>query len=137
MKPLNKKQRELLAEKYDGKCAYCGCQLPSRWHADHIEPVVRIAEMYQDDFGQWRQRQTGGAEQLSNHIFDNMNPSCPSCNISKGRMTLETWREWIANHVNSLNLYSKNYRMCKAYGLVKETSQPVVFYFEKIKERPV
>ncbi|WP_224785808.1 hypothetical protein [Pandoraea fibrosis] len=38
---LTKAQREQLRLKYDGRCAYCGCQLPERWHADDFEPCIR------------------------------------------------------------------------------------------------
>lgn len=38
---LNKQQREQLKQKFGGLCAYCGDLLPDRWHADHIEPIVR------------------------------------------------------------------------------------------------
>ena len=40
-KQLTKKQREQIFNKFGGKCAYCGCELPIRWHADHIEPIYR------------------------------------------------------------------------------------------------
>lgn len=34
---LTKKQRAILREKFGGKCAYCGCELPEKgWHADHV-----------------------------------------------------------------------------------------------------
>ncbi len=29
-----KKQRELIFNKYGGKCAYCGCELAKGWHID-------------------------------------------------------------------------------------------------------
>lgn len=116
---LNKKQREELRRKYDGKCAYCGCDLPDRWHADHFEPVIRLS----DD---------RGAELPENHHIGNMMPSCAPCNLSKGRQTLEGWRAWIAGHITSLNSYHPIYRLSKAYGLVVETGNPVIFHFEKV-----
>lgn len=58
-------------------------------------------------------------------------PACPPCNISKGAMELEVWRNWLAKHVESLNRYHPIYRAAKAYGLVQETGAPVVFYFER------
>lgn len=118
---LTKREREILKTKYGGKCAYCGCVLPNKWHADHIEPVIR--------------NKTGTHDTEGLDIIENMNPACPPCNISKGRMTIEVWRGWLAGHVNSLNLYSKNYRMAKAYGLVEETGNPVVFHFEKVEQK--
>jgi hypothetical protein len=33
--------RALLREKFGGRCAYCGEPLGERWHADHVEPVIR------------------------------------------------------------------------------------------------
>lgn len=39
---LTKKQRAELHMKYAGRCAYCGCELGDRWHADHFEPVIGV-----------------------------------------------------------------------------------------------
>ena len=36
---MNKKDRELIFNKYGGKCAYCGCELTKGWHVDEFEPV--------------------------------------------------------------------------------------------------
>ena len=114
---LNKSQRADLKQKYGGRCAYCGVILADRWHADHFEPVIRQAGKE--------------AEQVENHNIANMMPACAPCNLSKGRQTLEGWRLWIAGHVNSLNQYHPIYRLSKSYGLIEETGNPVVFYFEK------
>jgi hypothetical protein len=38
---MKKTDRELIFNKYGGKCAYCGCELEKGWHTDHIEPIVR------------------------------------------------------------------------------------------------
>ncbi|HHM9672843.1 TPA: HNH endonuclease, partial [Pseudomonas aeruginosa] len=116
---LTKKQRAELHMKYAGRCAYCGCELGDRWHADHFEPVIRL----QDE---------GVAENPANHTVGNMMPACAPCNISKGRQTLEGWRQWLAGHINSLNSYTPIYRIAKAYGLIVETGRPVVFHFESV-----
>lgn len=118
---LTKKQRAELRMKFDGKCAYCGCELGERWHADHFEPVIRL-----DD-----ERK---AEHLENHSFANMMPACVPCNLSKGRQTLAGWREWLAGHIKSLNEYHPIYRIAKVYGLIEETGKPVIFYFERIQQ---
>ena len=39
---LTKKQRDILRNKYGGRCAYCGCELGKTFHADHLEPVERV-----------------------------------------------------------------------------------------------
>lgn len=120
---LTKAQREQVRMKFGGKCAYCGCVLPDRWHADHMEPVLRGVGSAVTGLPMAR---------MENDRIDNMMPSCPPCNISKQSMSLESWRGWLAGHVNSLNAYHPIYRLAKAYGLIQETGKPVVFYFERI-----
>lgn len=116
---LNKKQREELKQKYNGRCAYCGCELNDKWHADHIEPIVR----------NWTD---GTCERPENNRLDNFNPSCSSCNIMKSSMSLENFRDVVKGFINSLNQYSTQYKFAKRYGLVTETNIDVKFYFETI-----
>lgn len=123
---MTKKQRLELFNKYGGKCAYCGCDLPERWHADHIKPVVRNPKYFQERDG------LGAFQKPENNTVENMNPSCPACNILKGSGTIESLRMNIENFVNSLNNYHNQYKFAKRYGLVKETNNRAVFYFEKI-----
>lgn len=119
---LSKAEREQVRQKFGGRCAYCGCDLPDRWHADHVEPVKRGCGSY------WSGKP---AMYMENHRIDNILPSCPPCNINKASMSLEVWREWIGMHVASLHRYSSNYRIAKAFGLIQETGAPVIFYFER------
>lgn len=122
---LSKSQRAKLREKFGGCCAYCGCALPERWHADHFEPVIR---------NRGEDAKTKPAEKSECHAVENMMPACPPCNISKGRQTLEGWRAWLAGHVNSLNSYHPIYRISRAFGLIEETGKPVVFHFERVQQ---
>ena len=114
-----KNQRELIRNKYDNKCAYCGNELQKLWHIDHIEPIVR----------DWINGSCKNPH-LKNNI-ENYNPSCPSCNIQKNSYTLEQFRENIKQFVNSLNEYSTQYKFAKKYGLIQENSIEVVFFFER------
>lgn len=116
---LTKQQRLMLHQKYGGKCAYCGCELGDKWHADHISPIVR----------DWV---NGRCLRPENNHIDNFNPSCPSCNIIKGSLSLESFRKVIAKFVPSLNRDSTQYKFAKRYGLVKETDVEVIFYFERV-----
>lgn len=116
---LTQRERAKVFAKFGGRCAYCGVELGERWHADHIEAVGRM---------DWIGGETMHPER---HTVENHNPSCAPCNISKGPMALEFWREWLAGHVVSLNRHHSIYRLCKSFGLVKETGEPVVFYFER------
>jgi hypothetical protein len=124
---LTKKQRAALREKFGGKCAYCGCDLGERWHADHFEPVERQLTLKAG-----RLVATGRLYRPENDRLDNFMPACAPCNLSKHSMTLEGWRGWLAGHVKSLNAYHPIYRLAKAYGLITETGAPVTFHFERV-----
>ena len=45
---MTKKDRQIVFDKYNGKCAYCGCELVKGWHVDHIEPIVRDSKWNRD-----------------------------------------------------------------------------------------
>lgn len=114
---LSKSQRLELKQKYDGLCSYCGCVLSDRWHVDHIVPIIRIDQ--------------GECLNASYDTYDNLTPSCPSCNIIKGSNPLESFRSMIEGFIKSLNRDSTQYKFAKKYGLLKENEIKVVFHFEK------
>ena len=37
-----KKDREIIFNKFGGRCAYCGCELQKGWHVDELLPIVRL-----------------------------------------------------------------------------------------------
>lgn len=127
---MKKQEREFIFNKYGGRCAYCGCELPAKgWHADHIEAIVReFAYVSGKGF-----KSTGTCQKPENNVLQNYNPSCASCNIQKNSFTLEQFRDNIKQFVNSLNQYSTQYKFAKKYGLVTETEIDVKFYFETLK----
>lgn len=116
---MKKKEREIVFNKFRGRCSYCGCELQKGWHVDHIEPIVR-------DW--WK----GTVQHPERETESNYNPSCASCNMMKGSLCLEGFREVITRFVSSLNLYSTQYKFAKKYGLVTETNAIVKFYFETL-----
>jgi len=124
---ISKQQRETVFKKYGGKCAYCGCELQKGWHVDHIEPIVRDLA-----FSGGKVVSLPTCEKPHNHTLENFNPSCASCNIQKSSLTLEQFRRSIAQYVNSLNMYSTQYKIAKRYGLIQETNIEVKFYFETL-----
>lgn len=115
---LTKQQRQSLHAKYDGCCAYCGDMLPDRWHAHHIDSIVR---------NWWN----GTCEHPDRQTLANFNPSFPSCNIIKSSQSLEAFRKAIRGFITSLNRDSTQYKFAKRYGLIKEQEIEVKFYFEK------
>jgi len=133
---LTPTQREEIRKKYGGRCAYCGCELGQRWHADHLWPVQRDYEWVRDENGrvifvngQPKKRCIGLANAQCD-TFENMMPACPSCNTIKGSNTLGRFREIIAGFITSLNRDSTQYKFAKRYGLVKESNIEVKFYLE-------
>jgi 5-methylcytosine-specific restriction endonuclease McrA len=127
---VNKKERQIIFEKYDGKCSYCGQELKKGWHTDHIEPIVRDSHWNRD---KGRYEATGSCRKPENETLENYNPSCASCNIQKNSYTLEQFRHNIERYVISLNSYSTQYKIAKRYGLICENDIKVEFYFEKIQ----
>jgi 5-methylcytosine-specific restriction endonuclease McrA len=126
---MKKKDRQIVFEKYNGKCSYCGCELVKGWHVDHIEPIIRDSKWNKD---KGRFVQTGTYRKVENETSENYNPACASCNIQKNQFTVEQFRNNIKQFVNSLNQYSTQYKFAKRYGLITETDIEVKFYFETI-----
>ncbi len=127
---LTKSQRARVREMFGGRCAYCGCELGDRWHADHIEPVTRLTE-WVDGVGF---RPTGVMHAPHRDIIENMFPACAPCNIDKGGYRLEDWRKKLQSSTVTLMRDASSYRHAKRFGLVVETGIRVVFYFEKQAE---
>jgi 5-methylcytosine-specific restriction endonuclease McrA len=122
MGSLTKQQRAALREKFGGRCAYCGQPLGERWHADHIEPLVR---------NDWM-KVPRGPDYPERHALENMNPSCPPCNIDKHSMSLESWRQIIGRSNDVLTRDNATFRRALRYGLVTPSESPVVvFHFER------
>ena len=118
---MNKKRRAIY-EKSNGHCWYCGCKLPEKgWHADHFEPIRR----------NW----DGTCLFPERDIEENKVPACASCNNMKGSYDVEIFREIVSEFVTTLNKYSTQYKFAKRYGLIEETQNKVVFWFEKNKKK--
>lgn len=125
---LTKQQRTGLKMKFGGHCAYCGCELGDKWHADHIEAVKRDLEFI-PGVGL---RTTSEMLRPQNDTLENMNPACVPCNTNKSSMSLEFWRRSI-EHYRDVQLLrdSTHARHLHRFGLIEIKSEPVVFFFEK------
>lgn len=104
----DKRLRKIVYDKYNGHCAYCGSKLKNRFCIDHIIS-----------------KHNGGKNKIENY-----NPSCFSCNSSKGTLSIEKWRKQLVHKITQLNRDSSTYRAAKRFGLVKEINKNVTFYFE-------
>lgn len=118
---VSKEDRATVFAKYGGRCAYCGCDLPERWHVDHVEPLWRTTY--------WK---PGGKPQNpENHALENFNPSCPPCNIDKGASNLEWWRKALKVKLEHARK-QPNVRMLEKHGLLTTHDVEVRFYFERL-----
>jgi 5-methylcytosine-specific restriction endonuclease McrA len=136
-KKITKKQeREIIFNKYNGKCAYCGLKIDLKdMQIDHVIPQRNFEMMIKNN---WRVPVFLSHLTLDdlNHK-DNLNPTCRVCNKWKDAFDLETFRSEIFEQIDRLNKRSSNYRMAKKYGLLAETLKPIVFYFERVRGQNV
>jgi hypothetical protein len=79
---ISKKNKEIIKQKFDGKCAYTGTDLLPDWQVDHMQPVIR---------NWW----TNTAMLENNHNIENMFPCQKIVNHYKGSLDLETFRKWL------------------------------------------
>lgn len=115
-KEYSTRRLELVFNKTDGRCAYCGKVLSDDATIDHIIP-----------------RSKGGGNNL-----DNLLPSCRSCNTSKGVKSLEEFRFWRTFKVNNTPTFTTEqllYLSTKA-ELSKLFPPLEKFYFETMQKLP-
>lgn len=131
---LTKKQRAALRDMFGGHCAYCGCVLPEKWHADHVEPCLRKSKIvYSDATDTYRYQHTGEFWSPESNRADNYFPACVACNIDKGPCTLEVWRAALQHSADVLRRNYATFRHAERFGLITANEPVVVFYFEKLR----
>ncbi len=123
---MNKKiNRKEVHEKYNSRCAYCGCYITLKeMQIDHLVPL------YKNDSDQ--QLNNWGKIRGTNDI-SNLMPSCGSCNHYKTTFTLDEFRNRLYMLRKRLNTFNQIYSISKRYGLIEEKPNEIVFFFEKTK----
>lgn len=131
---LTKKQRDDLRLKFGGKCAYCGCDLPVKgWHADHVEPVMRLSETIRDYSNSGythKTRHTGEYDYPERNRIDNFYPSCAPCNLFKSTFSIEGFRREISEQVDRARRSSVNFRTAERFGQIIINKSPIKFWYE-------
>ncbi|ROR52314.1 UNVERIFIED_ORG: HNH endonuclease [Providencia alcalifaciens] len=115
---MTKSQREKLRMLFGGRCAYCGCELGEKWHADHVEPVIRV-----DGLMVHKDRDTE----------ENLVPACHACNLHKHSHPFENYRRIIDDGRNEFLRSGKGKALVRM-GLVEMKHDPIVFYFERYQK---
>ena len=130
--PIPKKSREIVLNKYGGRCAYCGCELKGKFQVDHL--------ISQRNF-EWHLRNQYKIPAFLEHLtladvnhIDNLMPACCSCNNYKSTCDLETFRKEIQMQPERLMRAKPMVRLAERFGLVKIQEKPVVFYFETVSD---
>ena len=118
-KAIPKKKRLAVYEKFNHRCAYCGCELDMQ--VDQVQSLHRSETAY-----------TIGEADFLDEI-ENLMPSCRQCNFYKSTFSLEDFRERL--QVSMMNNLRKNfgYNLALKYGLVEEKMKPIRFYFEEMR----
>jgi 5-methylcytosine-specific restriction endonuclease McrA len=133
---ITKKQREALRGMFDGRCAYCGHELGEKWHADHVEPVVRKLEFVREPGKPTTMRTTGESWYPERDHISNMMPACAPCNIRKGGEPLESFRRGMERSIEVMRNNYSAYRHALRFGLIVELPAKVVFHFERAAGSP-
>ena len=109
---LTKEERTLIHNKFNGKCAYCGCKLNlNEMTADHVVPLRK-----------------GGVDST-----ENMYPACKSCNHYKSTYTLEQFKAQLELIPERLIKSSSTFRLALKYGLITISDKKIKFECERRK----
>ena len=118
--PIPKQVRQKVYEKYNGHCAYCGCELVIKgMQVDHIESVLRAQSLHK----------------VVDNSIDNFNPACRMCNFYKGTLTIEDFRKKLLTFQAVHFPDSFNTRLGLKYGMVTMAKWDGKFYFEKEEKK--
>lgn len=110
-----------LYEKYNHKCAYCGCDLEYKdMQVDHIKSVYVNTDIKQN------------LTETEMYSEENLLPSCRQCNFYKSTMTIEDFRRRLKTTLMENLRKNFNFRLAIKYDLVKEYDKPILFYYEKV-----
>jgi 5-methylcytosine-specific restriction endonuclease McrA len=120
-KEISVKKREVVYNKFKGKCAYCGNPLLYKnMDVDHIVPKHRGSTH--------SEIRAYGLEKGTNDI-ENLNPSCKSCNSSKSTFTVSNWKKQLELKHDRLLRDNASYRILNRFGAIKYNNN-ITFHFE-------
>lgn len=122
-KPIPKRIREAVYAKYDGHCAYCGCEIEYRqMQVDHVKSLYwnSIDNHFVDN-----------PDIVQDDSLDNLMPSCRQCNYYKAEADIENFRSKIHNILERTCRDSFQVRLAIKHGILEYKPWDGKFYFEK------
>jgi 5-methylcytosine-specific restriction endonuclease McrA len=116
---MNKEIREVVYNKFGGRCAYCGNHIEYKdMQVDHLVPIRRGVP----DNRLYEER---GKDEVSNYM-----PSCRMCNFYKQENSLEDFRLKIKQMLDYKHTFATRFAL--RYGILTEHEWDGNFYFEKL-----
>ncbi len=120
--------RARIHAKFGGRCAYCGEEITvKKMQVDHFVPLHRgasDANLNLEWMGIKRIERGTDAE-------ENLFPACGPCNRLKSSYALEEFRKLVDWNSESLRRYDCQYRHLLRFKRITETTEPVIFWFER------
>ena len=118
-KSITKAVRQKVFDKYNGHCAYCGCELTMEtMQVDHAYSV------FWSEY--WDKTQ-------ADNSLSNLMPACRQCNFYKSDLDIEHFRKYMSTLMERVRK-PFIYRLAEKYGMVEEKQWDGKFYFERIKQ---
>ena len=116
-----KTNRQVVYEKYNGHCAYCGDEIEiEKMHDEHKFPK-HLSKNHNMEPGQ------------DNNRIENRMPSCRACNWHKGGMQIEEWRSELQRQVSMLKKNAQ-FKRALRFKQIRIEEKPIVFYYEFFKK---
>ena len=130
-KPIPKKLRQQVYEKYGGHCAYCGKKIEYKdMQVDHADITYGRAF-----YGMDTKRAQEAITDNSINDIENLMPACRQCNFYKGMDNIDYFRRKIKNTLEHSCVNTFQAKLAMQYGIIKHHEWDGLFYFEKEKEK--
>ena len=123
-KSLTKAKRMAVYNKYDGHCAYCGCEL--EYKDMQVDHAVAVHGGEQAD------------QMLSDGIMndiDNLMPACRQCNFYKEAYDIEGFRWKIREILQHRCVDTFQARLAMKYGIITYNGWDGKFFFETFNKQ--
>lgn len=117
---MEKKMRQKIFEKYDGHCAYCGCELNDKWQVDHA-----ISKCY---FFLIDPLNRNGV----NAEF-NLMPACKECNHYKRSLCVDNYEHHIGFRKYMMSFHKRLAKLPKKTIVVRTKER--IIYMHKIADK--
>ena len=126
-KTFTKKEREAVYKKYNGHCAYCGCEMDIK--DMHIDHAASVAGYYYGIKESMEKIQEGTLNDI-----DNLMPSCRQCNFYKSILNIEHFRYKLKEILQRTCVNTFQAKLAMKYGMLEKHEWDGKFYFEKVED---